>query len=82
MDKAEIKQFADHVKNLEEGLYEGDYRGLSTLGELARLHEVIRRLMDTTCTANDQGLKVLLATLEYKAWMCKDCIETRLAVKN
>ena len=82
MDKAEIKQIADYPKELEEGLYEWDYQGLLTLGELARLHEVIRRLMDATFKAKDQGLKVLLATLEYKARTCKDCIETRLAVRN
>ena len=32
--------------------------------------------------AEDQELKPLLATLEYKARKCKECIERRLAVRN
>ena len=82
MDKAEIKQIVDYLRDLEEGLYECDYRGLPTLGELTRLHEVIRRLMDATFQTTDQKLKPFLATLEMKARRCKDCIETRLAVRN
>ena len=31
MKKAEIKQIADYLKDLEEGLYEGDYRGIIAL---------------------------------------------------
>jgi hypothetical protein len=34
MEKAEIKQIADYLKDLEEGLYEWDYCGMSTLGHL------------------------------------------------
>jgi hypothetical protein len=29
MEKAEIKCIADHFKDLEEGLYEWDYRAIS-----------------------------------------------------
>jgi hypothetical protein len=29
MENAEIKQIADYLKDLEEGLYEWDYRGIS-----------------------------------------------------
>jgi len=29
MEKAEIKRIADYVKDLEEGLYEWDYRGIT-----------------------------------------------------
>ena len=32
MQKAEIKQIADYLKDLEEGLYEWDYRGITTQG--------------------------------------------------
>jgi uncharacterized protein (DUF927 family) len=38
MEKREVKQIADDIKDLEEGLVEWDYRGLSTLGHLNRLH--------------------------------------------
>ena len=36
MGKAEIKQIADYLKDLEEGLVEWDYRGLLTLGHLTK----------------------------------------------
>jgi hypothetical protein len=36
MEKADIKQIADYLKDLEEGLYEWDYRGLLTLSHLTR----------------------------------------------
>ena len=82
MDKPEIKKIADYLKDLEEGLYEWDYRGLTTQGHLTELYRIIKRLMDATYETKDQELKPLLATLEYKARNCKECIERRLAVRN
>ena len=82
MDKAQIKQIADYIKDLEEGLDAWDYRGPITLGHLTKLHQIIERLMKATFETEDQELKPLLATLEYKARLCKQCIENRLAVKN
>ncbi|HUW19507.1 MAG TPA: hypothetical protein VMW16_09410 [Sedimentisphaerales bacterium] len=82
MEKAEIKQIADYLKDLEEGLYEWDYRGPNTLGHLTKLYDLIQRLMDATYEAKDQNLKVLLASLNLKANRCKECIERRLAVRN
>lgn len=82
MERAEIKQIADYIKDLEEGLYEWDYRGITTQGHLTELYRIIKRLMDATFETKDQELKPLLATLEYKARKCKACIERRLAVKN
>jgi len=81
MLKAEIKRIGDYLKDLEEGLYEYDYRGLTTLGHLTELHRIIETLMDATFKA-DQKLKPLLATLEYKARKCKGCIEARTGVRN
>lgn len=46
------------------------------------LYEIIRRLMDATFQTTDRKLKPFLATLEVKARRCKDCIETRPAVRN
>ena len=37
MNRAEIKQIADYIKDLEEGLYEWDYRGI---GYVVRLQEI------------------------------------------
>ena len=34
MEKGEIKAVADYLKDLEEGLYEWDYRGIMTQGHL------------------------------------------------
>ncbi len=33
MKKAEIKRIGDYLKDLEEGLVEWDYRGLTTQGQ-------------------------------------------------
>ena len=81
MEKVEIKAVADYLKDLEEGLYKWDYRGIMTQGHLTKLYEIIRQLMDATFKA-DQELKPLLAALEYKARKCKICIEQRLAIRN
>ena len=82
MEKAEIKRIGDYIKDLEEGLYEWDYRGITTQGQLTELYRIIKRLMDATFNTKDQQLKVLLATLEYKARKCMECIEQRLAIRN
>jgi len=82
MEKVEIKQIGAYLKDLEEGLAEWDYRGITTTGHLTELHRIIKRLMDATFETKDQELKVLLATLELKARQCKQCIERRLAVRN
>ena len=62
MEKAEIKAIADYLKDLEEGLYERDYRGITTQGQLTELYRIIKRLMDATYETKDQELKPLLAT--------------------
>ncbi len=82
MKKAEIKAIAEYLKDLEEGLVEWDYRGITTQGHLTKLYGIIERLMNATYETKDQELKPLLATLEMKARKCKQCIERRLAVRN
>ena len=82
MEKAEIKRIADYLKDLEEGLYEWDYRGITTQGQLTELYRINQRLMDATFKTKDQQLKPLLAILEYKARKCKQCIEARTGVRN
>jgi len=82
MDRTEIKQIADYLKDLEEGLVEWDYRGITTQGHLTELYGIIERLMDATFETKDQKLKPLLASLEYKARKCKECIERRTGVRN
>ncbi len=82
MRKAEVKRIADYLKDLEEGLYEWDYDNIAMQTEYPKLYEVVKTLMDETFKTKDQQLKVLLATLEYKARKCKQHIEQRLAVRN
>ncbi len=50
--------------------------------QLTELYRVIRLLMDETFEAQDQDLKVLLASLEYRARQYKQQIEERLGVRN
>jgi hypothetical protein len=50
--------------------------------KLDELYPIIKTLMDETFKAKDRQLKVLLASLEYKARKCKECIEGRTAVRN
>ena len=82
MERDEIKQIAAYLKDLEEGLVEWDYRGITTQGQLTKLYDIIERLMKATYETKDQELKPLLATLEYKARKCKQCIEARTGVRN
>ena len=44
MEKPEIKHIADYLKDLEEGLVEWDYRGITTQGHLTKLYGIIERL--------------------------------------
>jgi len=54
---------------------------MSAQGQLTELYRIISRLMDATLKA-DQELKPMLASLEYKACKCKQCIEKRLGMRN
>ncbi len=54
MEKAEIKQIGDYLKDLEEGLVEWDYRGITTQGHLTELYRIIKRLMDATALVKRQ----------------------------
>ena len=82
MEKAEIKQIGIYIKDLEEGLYEWDYDQIAMQAEYPKLNQTIKTLMDETFKTKDQQLKVLLASIEYKARRCKDCIERRTVVRN
>ncbi len=82
METAQIQRIREYVTELEEGLYEWDYRGLPTLGNLTELYRIIEQLMKATSKEQDENQRVLLAALEYKARRCKECIERRLAVRN
>ena len=82
MEMAEIRHIGDYLGELEEGLELWVHQGPATLGDLNQLHVIIERLVNAIYETDDQELKPLLATLEYKARRCKQCIEDRLAVRN
>jgi hypothetical protein len=48
MERGQIKQIADYVKELEEGLVEWGYDHVAMQAELLYLYQVIKRLMDAT----------------------------------
>jgi hypothetical protein len=48
MDRAKIKDLADYVKELEEGLVESDYDHIAMQTELLYLYQIIKMLMDAT----------------------------------
>ena len=81
MNKAEVKQIADFLIEVREGLCEGDGDAALRL-YLTELYRVIQRLLDATFAARDQELKILLAGLEYEARLRKQEIEGRLGVRN
>jgi cell wall assembly regulator SMI1 len=66
IDKAEIKQVASFLNDVHEDLCEHDGDAALHL-HLTELYRIIRRLMDATIATEDQGLKVLLASLELRA---------------
>lgn len=82
MDGAEIKRIADYIRDIEDGLDKLDCREITIQRHVTKLHLTIKRLMNATFETDDQELKPLLATLEYKARKCKQYIESRLVVKN
>lgn len=81
MEKEEIKQIGEFLSDVHEGICEQDEPHIQQL-QLNELYRVIKRLMDTTFETKDQGKKVLLASLEYKARQYKEQIEKRLAIRN
>jgi len=50
--------------------------------QLTELCRVIRLLMDETFKTEDRNLKVLLASLEYRARRYKRVLEERLGVRS
>ena len=86
MERDELKQIVDYLRELEEEVEkeysERHYRGLFCFQDLNMLYGIIKYLMDSTYMAEDRQLKPLLAILEYRARKCKNHIEEALAVKN
>ena len=77
-DKMEIHQAVAILNDNQEDICEGEVSPM----QLTELYPVIRLLMDETFEAQDQDLKVLLASLEYRARRYKQTLEERLGARN
>jgi hypothetical protein len=82
MEKAEVKAIGDYLKEVEEGIYGGDYDYIGMQAILPDIYETIQVLIDATFKTKDQELKPVLAYMELRLRKCKDYIEQRLAVRN
>ena len=79
--KAKVKRIVAFLKDVHESPCEGD-DVTTTQMQLTALYRVGRLLMDATFKAQDQDLKVLLASLEYRTRQYKHELERRLGVRN
>jgi hypothetical protein len=77
MDKSEVRRIVAFLKDVREGLCEGD-EVVTMQAQLTELYRVIKRLMDATSATKDQGKKVLFATLELRARQYREELEERL----
>jgi hypothetical protein len=66
MEKVEVQRTVEFLSDVYEGICEGDAT-ITMQQQLTELYRVIRSLMDATSATEDQDLKVLLASLEYRA---------------
>jgi hypothetical protein len=63
VNKADIHQIVTLLNDMREGIREGEACPM----QLTELYRVIRLLMDATFVTEHQRVKVLLASLEYRA---------------
>jgi hypothetical protein len=82
MEKDKIRQISEFLKDLEGKLYECDFNDIIARQKLNEVYRLIPRLMDATFEVKDSDLKILLASLEYKARKCKEYIELRTGIRN
>jgi hypothetical protein len=77
-----LKQFEVYIDELESQLYEWDDGPISWQCELKTLQDTIKILMNRTYKSKDTTEKIVLATLEYRARRCRDCILRRNLMYN
>jgi hypothetical protein len=71
MDKAEVKEIGDYVKELYESLYEWDHDRVAMEAEISTLHRYIERVMQISAETKDTAVRIMLAYLEHDARQCK-----------
>lgn len=82
MQKAQVKEVGEYLKNLEDSLNSQDSPSASFQTELPKLYETIKLLMDETFKTKDQDLKSLLAYMELRLRTCREIIEGQLGIRN
>ncbi len=80
MEKAEIQRIGKFLTDVYEEI-EGDDPITMRL-HLTELYRVIQILMDGAYNSKDEGLKVVLTTMEYKAQKYRAELEKRLGTRN
>ena len=78
MNKPEIKEIGDYVKELFESLYDWDDGPISWQVELPKLYDPIKRLMEISAETKEVPVRTMLAFLEHDARKCRECILRRL----
>ena len=82
MTEAEIREIAEYLADLEEGLYQWEYRDEAAEYHLGQIRQVVKHLVDASSNSTSQMEQQLFAKLQLKAHRCKESIEERLAVWN
>jgi len=77
-----IESIVAYIIEIEEQLYEWDDGHINWHCELETLQKIIKFLMKKTFASTDSGEKTWLASLEYKARQCRNCILRRCMMKN
>ncbi len=80
MEKAEIQRIGKFLTDVREEIEGND--AVTMRLHLTELYRVIRTLMDEAYKSKDQDLKVVLATMEFKAQKYRMELEKRLGVRN
>jgi len=81
MEKVEVQRVVHSLLDVQEAICESG-EVVTMQQRLTELYRVIKLLMDETFKTQDQSLKVLLASLEYRARQYKQTLEERLGVRN
>lgn len=82
MDDTEIRRIAGYIEDLENSLYDRDFRRTASYRQLIKLHLTIERLGDTMCQTKDEQSRSMLAALADKARRCKRFMESSLTVHS
>ena len=81
MEKGQVKEIAECIKDLEKGLYENNSTSVSFRPELVQLSKIINRLTRETSHAERKDFK-LLTGLQLRAIKCRDAKLEKYCINN